>query len=316
MITYTTGNLLEANAEALVNTVNCEGYMGKGIAYQFKLTYPNNNVDYVKACKNGTLRIGTLHYYFEKGKTIINFPTKDKWREKSKIEYINVGLEALIRLINQLNIKSIAIPPLGSGNGGLIWANVKELIEEKLKDISDDIHIIVYEPSMNYEAKPLLEPKLSLSGLILMQIKHHLQKFGTLRLQKAAYYTDIFSNQHYFKFSRDKYGPYDNSIAIVSRAIKEFQKYHGVKNTDEAYEILYKKLVSDKTVTKLNALLPFVIQACTFVNSISTDHELECLATITYLIQESNYLDEGAVVDNFRLWSEDKAKRFTEAEII
>ena len=122
MMHYTTGDLLKSSAEALVNTVNCEGYMGKGIAYQFKMQYPENNKDYVKACKSGELTVGKLHYFKEKGKIIVNFPTKNKWRANSKIEYINDGLDELIKLIHQLNIKSIAIPPLGSGNGGLIWS--------------------------------------------------------------------------------------------------------------------------------------------------------------------------------------------------
>ena len=131
MFFYTTGDLLQSDAEALVNTVNCEGYMGKGIAYQFKLKFPNNNKDYVKACKNGTLRPGKLHVYKESEKIIINFPTKDKWREKSRMEYIEDGLDALVLLIKELNIKSIAIPPLGSGNGGLIWNDVKQVLAKK-----------------------------------------------------------------------------------------------------------------------------------------------------------------------------------------
>ncbi|WP_199798965.1 macro domain-containing protein [Clostridium tetani] len=87
---------------------------------KFKLQYPENNIDYVKACKSGSLTIGKLHYFKERGKIIINFPTKNKWRAKSKIEYVEKGLDGLIKLIYLLNIKSIAIPPLGSGNGGLI----------------------------------------------------------------------------------------------------------------------------------------------------------------------------------------------------
>ena len=99
MISYTSGDLLQSSADALVNTVNCEGYMGKGIAYQFKLRYPENNKDYIKACKNGTLQIGRLHYFRERSKVIINFPTKDKWRAKSKLEYIDKGLDELVKLI-------------------------------------------------------------------------------------------------------------------------------------------------------------------------------------------------------------------------
>jgi O-acetyl-ADP-ribose deacetylase (regulator of RNase III) len=104
VIVYTTGNLLNSSADALVNTVNCEGYMGKGIAYQFKLQYPETNIDYVKACKRGTLRIGKLHYFTEKGKLIINFPTKDKWRANSKIEYIANGLDELLDYYQKMAI--------------------------------------------------------------------------------------------------------------------------------------------------------------------------------------------------------------------
>lgn len=316
MIVYTTGDLLKSNAQALVNTVNCEGYMGKGIAYQFKLEYPQNNESYIKACKSGTLRVGKMHYYNEKGKIIINFPTKDKWRAKSKIEYIVSGLDELILLINSINIKSIAIPPLGSGNGGLIWSDVKKLIEEKLSAISNRVEIIVYEPSQNYISLPTEEPKLSTSGLILMDIKGKLKKFDTLRLQKTAYFINIFSSENYFKFGRHKYGPYDNSIAIISKNIKEYQKYHNVKNTEEAYGILYKKIVSEKVEKKLKDLKPFIEKATEFVNAISTNHELECLSTVTYLIQEKNVLSEDEIVTNFKSWSKDKANRYSEGEIV
>lgn len=88
MITYTKGNMFESDADCLVNTVNCEGFMGKGIAYQFKVRFPENNKSYIKACKSGELTVGKVHYYVEDGITIVNFPTKDKWRANSKIEYI------------------------------------------------------------------------------------------------------------------------------------------------------------------------------------------------------------------------------------
>lgn len=316
MIVYTTGDLLKSNADALVNTVNCEGFMGKGIAYQFKLEYPENNKSYIKACKSGALRIGKMHYCNEKGKIVINFPTKDKWRAKSKIEYIESGLDELILLINRLNIKTIAIPPLGSGNGGLIWGDVKQLIEKKLSGISNRVEIIIFEPSQNYISLPVEEPKLSTSGLVLMDIKGKLKKFDTLRLQKTAYFINIFSGQNYFKFGRHKYGPYDNAIAIISKTIKEYQKYHNVKNTEEAYSILYKKIVSEKVDNKLKDLIPFIEKSTEFVNSISSNHELECLATVTYLIEEKNILSEEEIVSSFRGWSKDKANRYPETEIV
>ena len=316
MISYTTGDLLKSPAEALVNTVNCEGYMGKGIAYQFKLQFPDNNEDYIKACKKGELRVGKMHYFKEKDKIIINFPTKDKWRADSKMKYIDEGLDELIILIKQLNIRTIAIPPLGSGNGGLIWSEVKALIERKLSKVSDEVVTYIYEPSQNYISQPTLEPKLTLSALVLMEMKKRLDRFDTLRLQKTAYFVNVLSNQNYFKFKRHKFGPYDNSIAIISKNIKEYQKYHNVKSTEEAYRILYNKIVSDKVETKLMQLLPYIETATRYVNSIKTDHELECLATSTYLIDEQKVLTQEEILKLFKLWSDDKANRFSENEII
>jgi O-acetyl-ADP-ribose deacetylase (regulator of RNase III) len=316
MIIYTTGDLLKSTAEALVNTVNCEGYMGKGIAYQFKLQYPANNTDYVKACKSGSLKVGKLHYFKERGKVVINFPTKDKWRANSKMEYIDDGLTELVKLIHNLNIKSIAIPPLGSGNGGLIWSEVKALIEKKLAVVANGVEIFIYEPSTNYVSLPTVEPKLSTSALVLMEIKNKLQKFDTLRLQKTAFFVNIFANQGYFKFKKYKYGPYDNSINIISKSIKEFQQFHNVKNTQEAYNILYNKLVSEKVDSKLSELKPYISKAADYVNSIETNNELECLATILFLISEKKTLTEEEVVNYFKGWSEDKAAKFSENDIL
>lgn len=316
MLFYTTGDLLQSNADALVNTVNCEGYMGKGIAYQFKLQFPDNNVDYVKACKSGQLKPGKLHYFRERGKIIINFPTKNKWREKSKIEYIETGLDELLILIGSLNIKSIAIPPLGSGNGGLIWTNVKEVIIDKLQAISADVDIYIYEPSKNYSSLPVQEPKLSASALVLMEIKHQLHQFDKFRLQKAAYFVNVFSHKKYFDFSAYKYGPYDHSIDVISQKIREFQKYHKTQTTEEAKSILYNKIVSESVNNTINDLFMPIQKACNFVNSINDDHELECLSTICFLVEQTGSITLEDIITGFKNWSEEKAKRFSEEEIL
>lgn len=316
MVTYMTGDLLKSDAQCLVNTVNCEGYMGKGIAYQFKLAYPNNNADYIKACRSGDLRVGKLHYFEENGKIIINFPTKDKWRANSKIEYVKDGLEELVLLIETLEITSIAIPPLGSGNGGLIWADVKPLIAQKLSAIANKVEIFIYEPSKNYVAKATAEPKLSLSALVLMLIKLNLNQFDKLRLQKTAYLVDILSEQKYFNFTKHKFGPYDHAIEVISKSIKEFQHFHNVQSTSEAYEIAYRKLTSESIDNKLQFFIPIVKYASDYVNKIESNYELECLATILFLIEKNNSLSEEVVVSEFKAWSEDKANRFSEEDIL
>ena len=152
MFHFVTGDLLQSDAYALVNAVNCEGYMGKGIAYQFKQYFPEMNAAYVKKCRAGQLVPGALHCYETENQLIINFPTKNKWREKSRMEYISSGLEQLSEIIKSNSILSIAIPPLGCGNGGLNWSEVKELILTKLKPIEKITEIYIYEPSKNYQA--------------------------------------------------------------------------------------------------------------------------------------------------------------------
>ncbi|WP_414500297.1 macro domain-containing protein [Zymobacter sp. IVIA_12111.31 C1] len=149
MITYTQGNLLEANVDALVNAVNTVGVMGKGIALAFKQCFPDNMEAYAKACKAGELEPGRMFItatHAESGpQWIINFPTKRHWRGKSQMAWIEEGLTDLKRVIEQHHIQSIAIPALGAGNGGLPWDEVKALIELQLQRLEAvDIHI--YEP--------------------------------------------------------------------------------------------------------------------------------------------------------------------------
>ena len=143
-INYVQGDLLKSNAEALVNAVNCVGVMGKGIALQFKKQYPKMFNSYRSICYNKKLTPGHLHYFKEKDKFIINFPTKDDWRNPSKIEYIENGLVSLVILIKNLNLKSIAIPMLGCGNGGLDWKEVNTLIINILTPAFRDSNLTVY----------------------------------------------------------------------------------------------------------------------------------------------------------------------------
>ncbi len=150
MLELKQGNLLEEDAEALVNAVNCVGVMGKGIALQFKQTFPENFQQYKKACDAKEVQPGRM-FTVPTGKLfnpkyIINFPTKRHWREKSKIEDIQTGLKALVAEVQQLDINSIAIPALGCGNGGLDWLEVKPLIESAFVELPE-VKAIVFELS-------------------------------------------------------------------------------------------------------------------------------------------------------------------------
>ncbi|PHM74556.1 type II toxin-antitoxin system antitoxin DNA ADP-ribosyl glycohydrolase DarG [Xenorhabdus kozodoii] len=153
MMHYTKGNLLDSDVEALVNTVNTVGVMGKGIALMFKERFPLNMALYRKACQSGAVNTGKI-FVTETGELvgprwIVNFPTKQHWRFPSKMEWIIEGLNDLKKWIVENNVRSIAIPPLGAGNGGLNWDDVKQEIEVALSPLTG-VNIYIYEPIANY----------------------------------------------------------------------------------------------------------------------------------------------------------------------
>ena len=162
MIEIKSGDLLAADAEALVNTVNTVGIMGKGIALRFKEAYPQMFKAYVKACKDGDVQIGRMFVYdlgglLEGPRWVINFPTKGHWRSNSRMADIHAGLHDLVTVVRQLDIRSIAIPALGCGNGGLDWCEVRPHIEAALSRLSN-VHIMLFPPPGTSLAQSLTQP--------------------------------------------------------------------------------------------------------------------------------------------------------------
>ena len=150
MIRFKAGDILAEDVEALVNTVNCVGVMGRGVALQFKKAFPENFRAYAEACKRGEVRPGHMFVFETRALTnpryIVNFPTKRHWRGNSRIEDIEAGLADLARTIRERDIRSIAVPPLGSGLGGLRWKAVRRHIEDALRGF-DNVEIVVFEPN-------------------------------------------------------------------------------------------------------------------------------------------------------------------------
>ena len=144
-IKYTTGNILRDMSEALVNPVNCVGVMGAGLALHFKRAFPDNFAAYKVACDDNLVRLGKVFVFSnDEGRTIINFPTKDHWQDKSLLQNIRYGLEDMVNEINDRGIKSVAVPEIGCGLGGLKWSLVQPLIDSYLSDI--DANVTVFEP--------------------------------------------------------------------------------------------------------------------------------------------------------------------------
>jgi O-acetyl-ADP-ribose deacetylase (regulator of RNase III) len=154
MMRFTQGNLLDARVDALVNTVNTVGVMGKGIALMFKERFPENYAAYEAACKAGEVQVGRMFVQggaeLDGPRWIINFPTKKHWRQPTRIEWVEAGLSALKEVIREKRIRSIALPPLGCGNGGLDWNEVRPRIESALGDL-EGVDIVVFEPTAKYQ---------------------------------------------------------------------------------------------------------------------------------------------------------------------
>jgi O-acetyl-ADP-ribose deacetylase (regulator of RNase III) len=167
MITEARGNLLGADAEALVNAVNTEGVMGKGIAFQFKNAYPDMFEEYRAIANRGQVRLGTMHVWttqtLEGPRYVINFPTKSHWKAKSRLEDIEKGLRDLVRVVKDLNIASIAVPPLGCGNGGLSWPDVETRIRAAFSAVPNvDVQLFVPQGASTEAQRRALEELIAL----------------------------------------------------------------------------------------------------------------------------------------------------------
>ncbi|MGI9345176.1 MAG: type II toxin-antitoxin system antitoxin DNA ADP-ribosyl glycohydrolase DarG, partial [Gammaproteobacteria bacterium] len=234
MISYKQGNILDEPAQALVNTVNCVGVMGRGIALEFKHRFPENFKFYAQACKNDEVQPGSLLVY-ETGSLyppqyIINFPSKSHWRAKSRMADIEAGLQALAYEINNRGIRSIAIPPLGCGLGGLDWSDVRPRIEHALKDIADDVQISVFEPStvsrLHQVMLSKVRPQMTAGrAALLLLINRYLRGLmdptvTLLEVHKLLYFMQEAGQPLRLQYKKSWYGPFAENLGHVLRAIE------------------------------------------------------------------------------------------------
>lgn len=233
MIQFTKGDILQAETEALVNTVNCVGVAGRGIALQFRKAFPDNFKQYQAACRRREVQPGKMLVFDSEHLThprfIINFPTKRHWRGKSRLEDIDHGLVDLVETIRRLGIESIAIPPLGSGLGGLDWEDVRPRIEHALGDIQD-IHTIVYEPlslpkpevvEIMKDVPAMTAGRAALVGLIDRYLAGLMDPFVTLlEIHKLMYFVQEGGEPLRLRYAKGTYGPYAENLRHVLEHIE------------------------------------------------------------------------------------------------
>lgn len=233
MIEFTSGDILRDESEAIINTVNCVGVMGRGIALQFKNMWPQNFKAYEAACKRQEVQPGRMFVFDTNQLTlpryIINFPTKRHWRGKSRLQDIDSGLSALVAEIRTRGIRSIAIPPLGSGLGGLDWAEVRPRIEAAMIDLPD-VRVRVYEPmgapaadKMHHSREvPSMTPgRAALVELMNRYVRGLLDPtISLLEVHKLMYFMQVAGEPLRLKYVQAPYGPYAENLRHVLRAIE------------------------------------------------------------------------------------------------
>lgn len=332
MIHYKIGNLLESDAEALVNTVNTVGVMGKGIALQFKNTFPNNFRVYQKACKNNEIQVGKLLITEEESlllgnKIIINFPTKTNWRLPSEFSYIENGLIELVNEIKERKIKSIAIPPLGAGNGGLDWSKVKLILEKYLADV--DCQIYIYEPSQSIQEVLKKERvKLTPARAMLLSVLYDLVQSGEFAsefsAEKIAYFLQRFGAKDVFKldFQPNFYGPYSGKVKhvlyylngsyIMGYSSKDKKPFEELGLVFEAEQDVNKFLDSGENIQFKQT----VENTKKFLSGFYSPFGLELLSTIDFIKKSKNVNSQEEIIKELENWSDRKKSLFTNPKFI
>lgn len=310
MIAYKTGNLLDADVEALVNTVNTVGVMGKGVALMFKERYEKNMKEYAEACKAGEVQTGKMFVTNTNellGVTwIINFPTKQHWRNNSKMEWIDSGLQDLRMFIIKNNIKSIAIPPLGSGNGGLNWQEVKPKIVEALEGL-EGVKVFIYEPTTQYQN---IKKKVGVSNLtparalVLELIRRYLiigMDCSQVEVQKLVYIlsrsiaSKNLDDPFGLDFSVNRYGPYANKLTHLLNNLDGYYLLSNKRITDvQAFESTikfnydHKQTVQEylQTTSEGEAYLPALEEVVRVIDGFESPYGMELLATVDWLVHK------------------------------
>ena len=332
MIKIIKGNILEQKTEAIVNTVNCVGVMGRGIALSFREAYPENYREYKKACDKGEVVPGRMFVHlagdmFSK-KYIINFPTKRHWKGKSRIEDIRSGLVDLVSVIKELHIKSVTIPPLGCGLGGLDWKVVRPIIESSVKELSGvEINIIEPEPSFKIQRqKTARSEKTKLTngraGLIVLIGRYLEAMMDTsvtlLELHKLMYFLQESGKPLRLNYEKALYGPYAsnlrhvldimNNVYISGYDDREDNPEKEIELLDNAFSDAEQYLSNKPEIKK------FIDKVSLLISGFETPFGMELLSTVHWVAKRENAETPDRAVILTHEWNSRK-KMFSEKQI-
>ena len=330
MIEHASGNLLDATVEALVNSVNTVGVMGRGVALQFKQAFPENFKAYERACRHNEVRLGEMWVFETRSLTgpkyIINFPTKGHWRSKSRLKDIEQGLQSLAKVIRERKIKSIAVPPLGCGNGGLNWRDVLPCIEAAFLELPD-VHALVFAPEgapsparMRIGTKPpsMTPARAALLGLLRLYglPGYHVTM---LEIQKLAYFLQQAGERLKLRFVRGSYGPYAENLNFVLQRLEgHYIRGYGDRSIEASIQLLPNAEVAARTMLERSvSTKERLARVGHLIDGFETPYGLELLSTVHFVACEDPSIRDnaGLAIEAVQSWSARKRERFSPEHI-
>ncbi len=331
MIELLRGDILQAEAEALVNTVNCVGVMGRGIALQFKKEFPENFEAYKVACNKKELQPGRLLVVklnqMRLPRYIINFPTKRHWRAKSHIEDIESGLVCLVKEVRERHIKSIAIPPLGCGLGGLDWRIVRPMIEQAVEPLAE-VRVMLFEPAGAPAAEEMVTTKktpnmtvgrASLLGLMRRYLSAVMDPYiSLLEIHKLMYFMQEAGEPLRLKYAKGPYGPYAENLRHVLSLIEgHFISGYGDAEDDPTRQIEMTADASGQAEVYLSEhqdTQQRFTQVVDLIEGFETPYGMELLATVHWVAKHEDSATAEEAVTKVYAWNNRK-KMFPEEHI-
>ncbi|CAN5119437.1 macro domain-containing protein [soil metagenome] len=330
MITFASGDLLQSGAEAIINTVNCVGVMGKGIALQFKQAFPRNYDAYRRACEAGEVRLGEM-FVFDTGsminpRWIINFPTKGHWKANSRLEDIVTGLEDLKRVIVDRGIRSIAVPPLGCGNGGLDWRDVEPAIRQALGDLTDvDVRLFApgAAPKVDEMRVGTERPNMSRGRALVLSL---LGLYGAagyrhslLEVQKLTYFLQAAGEDLKLGFHKHHYGPYaENLNHVLQRIEGHFIRGYGDRSQAAEIAVLEGgRQEAEAFLSREETAQQRLERVAKLIEGFETPYGLELLSTVHWILthDRDSKNDPERVIEAVKSWNPRKAAIMREPHI-
>lgn len=325
MVRIVTGNLLEAKVEALVNTVNTVGVMGKGIALQFRRAFDDNYKAYAQAAKKGQVKIGQMFVYdygalAEPPRYIVNFPTKEHWRGPSSLEFIAAGLQDLVRVIQEYQIRSIAVPALGCSNGGLKWEDVRPLIEGALGGL-EGVEVLLFAPYAGAEILPLKAsqkvPGLTVARAALLKMMSIYEVFGNslgrLEAQKLAYLLQTAGVEEFkLRFEAAQFGPFAEPLNKLLLTLDgHYLEGYGDRSRPSHMYVRPDVLEPiDDYLSQFGHVNQSIERVGRLIAGFESPYGMELITSLHWLATQGGDLDFESALRHLREWNSRKAATF------